>query len=169
MKELLIGAGNARHKKLYKPGREQFEDVTTLDVDPRCKPDVLWDLNDRPLPFADGEFDELHAYEVLEHVGRQGDWRGFFNEFAEYWRILKPGGALIISVPRPDSLWAWGAPGHTRVLSLKTFTFLDRDEYAGQVGVTAMTDYRDVWPHCFKLAQHCDDGADGALYVLIKV
>ena len=166
MRELLIGAGNARRKKLYRAGGEAFDDVTTLDIDPRCNPDVHWDLNDRPLPFADGEFDEIHAYEVLEHVGRQGDWRGFFSEFAEYYRILKPGGVLILSCPKWDSPWAWGDPGHTRVLSGHTFTFLSREQYQAQIGQTAMTDYRDVWDGDFVLVHESEISPHGMLYAL---
>ena len=169
MRELLIGAGNKRQKKLGKGGDFRFHDLVTLDIDPDCGPDVLWDLNDRPLPFADSEFDEIHAYEVLEHVGRQGDWRGFFAEFAEYWRILVPGGLLIASVPAWDSVWAWGDPGHTRVISTACITFLDADEYRDQVGVTSMTDYRAVWPHSFRLVHESNPNEHTLLFALKKV
>jgi SAM-dependent methyltransferase len=170
MRELLIGAGNARTKKLWREGATPaFDDVVTLDIDPLCQPDVLWDLNERPLPFADEEFDQIHAYEVLEHVGRQGDWRGFFAEFSEYWRILAPAGVLILSCPKWDSPWAWGDPGHTRVIGTQCFTFLDQDAYADQVGKTAMTDYRAVWRHCFKLVHQSEINKDLALYALQKV
>jgi SAM-dependent methyltransferase len=170
MRELLIGAGNARLKKLWREGASpEFHDVVTLDIDPRCQPDVLWDLNVRPLPFADEEFDQIHAYEVLEHVGRQGDWQGFFAEFSEYWRILAPAGVLILSCPKWDSKWAWGDPGHTRVIGAQCFTFLDQDNFTAQVGVTAMTDYRAVWKHCFKLVHQSEISPDMALYALQKV
>jgi SAM-dependent methyltransferase len=166
MAELLLGAGNRREKKLYRQGQQFFVDLTTLDIDPGCCPDVLWDLNVRPLPFADGQFDEVHAYEVLEHVGRQGDWRGFFAEFAEYYRILKPGGVLVLSCPRWDSPWAWGDPGHTRVLSAHTFTFLSREQYIAQIGQTPMTDYRAVWSGDFVLVHESEVGEHGMLYAL---
>jgi SAM-dependent methyltransferase len=166
MAELLLGAGNRREKKLYRAGHQFFTDLVTLDIDPGCNPDVLWDLNDRPLPFADGQFDEIHAYEVLEHVGRQGDWRGFFDEFAEYYRILKPGGVLVLSCPRWDSPWAWGDPGHTRVLSAHTLTFLSREQYIAQIGQTPMTDYRAVWAGDFVLVHESEMGEHGMLYAL---
>lgn len=40
--------------------------VSTVDIDPKLKPDVVADI--RNLPFGDGSFDVVLAYEVLEHL-----------------------------------------------------------------------------------------------------
>lgn len=114
------------------------------------KPDVVHDLTVLPLPFEDDTFDEIHCYEVLEHTGQQGDWRFFFAQFSEFWRILKPDGVLLGTSPAPGSAWAWGDPGHTRVLSPEAFTFLVQRQYTAQVGVTPMTDYRFVYKADFE-------------------
>ena len=149
--ELLLGAGNSRQKLLGLPGRADWSNLTTLDVDPDCKPDVLHDLNILTLPFEYNSFDEIHAYEVLEHIGRQGDWRGFLAEFSEYWRILKPGGFLAGSCPSLESRWLWGDPGHTRAISQETLIFLSQRQYEAQVGKTPMTDYRALYKADFEL------------------
>lgn len=52
------------------------------------------------LPFADGTFDIVTAYDILEHVE---DDAGFL---AELGRVLAPGGALAIHVPAWPSLWS---------------------------------------------------------------
>lgn len=52
------------------------------------------------LPFRDGAFDVVLAFDVLEHVG---DDAGFLRELA---RVLAPGGALAIHVPAWPSLWS---------------------------------------------------------------
>jgi len=149
--ELLIGCGNSRRKQISSPEfPEDWEALTTLDMDPSCSPDVVHDLNVLPSPFADESFDEIHAYEVLEHCGRQGDWKFFFDQFAELHRILKPGGLLIGTCPMWDSQWAWADPGHTRVLHRNSFIFLDQDEYK-QTRRTAMTDYRAHYKADFQL------------------
>lgn len=147
-KQLLLGCGKNKKKRVtYKDSNFEWDNVITLDYDERCNPDVLWDLRYLPLPFQDGEFDEIHAYEVLEHVGKQGDFKLFFAQFTEFHRILKPGGRMFITVPRSDGIWAWGDPGHTRVLNEGTFAFLDQDMYNEN---DTMTDYRDIYSCSFK-------------------
>ena len=140
--ELLIGSGRNTKKKITFPEiPSEWIELVTLDYDHELKPSVVHDLNNIPYPFDDNMFDEIHAYEVLEHCGKQGDWRFFFNQFEEFWRILKPGGYFVASTPQWDSPWAWGDPGHTRIISPQSLIFLDQTEYK-QCGETAMTDYR---------------------------
>lgn len=140
--ELLLGCGNNREKKITINGYpSEWCELVTLDWDEGVNPDVVHDLTKCPFPFDDNTFDEVHAYEVLEHCGQQGDWRLFFNQFEEIWRILKPDGVFYGSVPMWDSIWAWGDPGHTRLITEASLVFLDQSEYE-QVGRTAMTDYR---------------------------
>lgn len=146
--ELLLGCGNDRRKKvtINNVMKAEWDELVTLDIDPACKPDVVHDLNVFPYPFGDNSFGEIHAYEVLEHCGRQGDFRFFFRQFEEFWRILKPGGLFVATVPLWDSKWAWGDPGHTRIINDGSLVFLSQKEYELQIGKTAMTDYR----HCYK-------------------
>ena len=146
--ELLIGCGNTRKKQLSLPDKgHEWQDLVTLDMDPDCKPDVEWDLNHIPYPFEDNTFEEIHAYEVLEHYGQQGDWKAFFAHFSEFHRILKPGGMFFGVVPTWDSAWAWGDPGHTRVINTGTLSFLQQEIYERDIGDSAMTDYR----HSYKV------------------
>lgn len=110
-------------------------------------------------------FDEIHAYEVLEHVGAQGDYRSFFALFSELWRVLKPGGYLFATCPSWHSPWAWGDPSHTRVLTAGSLVFLSQAEYARQVGKTAMSDFRSIYKADFR-AIIADDSSDSLLMVL---
>lgn len=150
MKELLLGCGSQTKKFLWVDGKEKFENVVRLDINEAHNPDVLWDLRDHPLPFIDNEFDEIHAYEVLEHLAFQGEHEFFFNEFSEYARILKPGGLFIASVPALNSPWLWGDPSHKRVICEQTLIFLNQDNYL-QIGETAMSDFRNIYKADFKL------------------
>lgn len=145
MSELLLGCGSSRLKKLAWQGKSDWTDLVTLDFADTHKPDVVHDLGILPLPFADDTFDEIHAYEVMEHVGQQGDWKFFFDQWSDIWRILKPGGVFVGTSPHWESNWAWGDPGHTRVVSAENFVFLHQPNYK-QVGETPMTDYR----FCYK-------------------
>lgn len=152
MKELLIGAGNSKIKRITVENKDfSWKNLVTLDIDPNSNPDIIHDLRKLPYPLGTEEFDEIHAYDVLEHTGQQGDWEFFFNQFNEFHRILKPNGLFYIIYPKWDSVWAWGDPGHTRVLSVSTFTFLSQEQYRKQVGISAMTDYRFIYKGDFEL------------------
>lgn len=156
MPDLLLGCGSSRERKLHL-GRAQWRDLVTCDHNPDHRPDVVHDLNRTPWPWPDDQFDELHAYEVLEHLGRQGDAASFFATFAEAWRILKPGGHLIGTCPSWRSMWAWGDPSHTRVISTGSLVFLDQQAYAEQVGKTAMSDFRTLYRADFTALHAAED------------
>ena len=128
---------------------------TTLDMDPEVEPDVVFNLAHievgGKLPFPADTFDEIHAYEVLEHYGSPGNFKGFFTGMQEYWRLLKPGGHLLGTSPAWNSRWAWGDPGHVRVIQEEQFFFLEKQNYVDYLANTSMTDYskyvRPYWWH----------------------
>ena len=155
MRERLLGCGRSRAKRVG-VGALDWSDLTTLDCDASCQPDIVWDLETTPWPLASSYYDEVHAYEVLEHLGRQGDYASFFAHFSEIWRILRPGGCLFATVPDLSSHWLWGDPGHRRSISRETLTFLDQSEYARQPEF--MTDYRSLYKADFRLAMARTEG-----------
>ena len=57
-------------------------------------------LESDALPFEDGSFDLVTAFDVLEHID---DDRG---ALAEMRRVTRPGGTLMITVPAYE--WMWG-------------------------------------------------------------
>ena len=61
------------------------------------------DLETEPLPFEDGTFSHLVCNQVLEHLKQVHFVMG------EIWRVLAPGGKLLLSVPNLSS-------GHNRLL-----------------------------------------------------
>ena len=166
MKELLLGCGSKKNKRVFLTGESpKWEgELITLDMEALHEPDIVWNLENRPLPFDDNSFDRIHAYEILEHVGHQGDFRGFFEEFGEYWRILKPNGLLLGTCPAWNSQGAWGDPSHTRVISPMSFTFLSQEAYK-DVGKSVMSDFRSIWKKDF-LPQYYDVDAETFTFVL---
>lgn len=160
-KTLLLGAGNNRTKKVFLSGQSEWKGkLVTIDMDPNCGADVVHDIEQRPLPFGDGEFDEIHAYDCLEHWGKQGDWRAWFDEMAEYYRLLKTGGEFTALVPIGGDMFA--DPGHTRFFSTNHFSFLSQEWYDKQLKAgLPVTDYRWYWKHDFKVL-HFITGGDPA-------
>lgn len=148
-KELLIGCGSQRDKRLALKAGQGWDGLITLDNNRDHNPDWVWDLRNLPLPFADDSLDEIHAYDVLEHTGTQGDYRFFFAQFSDFWRMLKPDGILFAIVPSPDSIWAWGDPSHTRILHPQNVGFLDQTAY-DQVGKSPISDFRYLYKADFK-------------------
>jgi len=165
MPELLIGCGATRDKRLFLEGSRKWQDLTTLDINPDHKPDVLHDLEILPVPLPDNHFDEIHGYEILEHLGKQGGWRFFFAQFSDFWRLLKPGGHFFATVPSLSSPWCWGDPGHCRVISHESLIFLNQTQYTAQIGKTAMSDYRFVYKADFDII-HSEVKGDQFAFVL---
>ncbi|MCK9519600.1 MAG: hypothetical protein M0R74_11335 [Dehalococcoidia bacterium] len=146
--DILLGCGHDKSRRMNS-GRKVWKDLCTVDINKDTKPDVEWDINNIPLPFSDDSADEIHAYNVLEHCGIQGDSTFFFRQFNDFWRILKHEGLFFATVPWWNSMWALGDPGHTRVITDGTLSFLDQDAYK-DCGTTMRTDYRYIYKGNFK-------------------
>jgi hypothetical protein len=112
---------------------------------------VPWSWSD------DDYYHEVHAYEVLEHLGQQGDATAFFATFSEIWRVLVPQGYLVATCPSRFSEWLWGDPGHRRTILPCTLQFLDQTRYPLQLRVTAMSDYRRLYRADFSVVYTHDD------------
>lgn len=89
-----VGCGN----KPYRPFLKNVKSYVGLDYpatkaiqDFQERPEVLGDA--RRLPFADASFDAVLCAQMLEHVDRPD------RVLQEIGRVLKPGGAGILSVP----------------------------------------------------------------------
>lgn len=169
VRELLLGCGTARLKKLSQEGLSKtWDQLTTLDMSPEVGADVVHDLEKLPYPFPDSSFDEIHAYDVLEHQGRQGDWRFFFDQFTEFARILKLDGYLFGISPHWFSNWAWGDPGHTRIINAEQLSYLDRSTYVkNQELGSPMTNYLWYWKGNFKLEAY--ELVQGQAHYMLKL
>ena len=162
-RQLLMGAGHNREKRVVlttKREDKMWKSLVTCDINPACHVDHVFDLNTYPWPFADEEFQEIHAYEVLEHLGQQGDYKSFFAFFTELYRVMEPDGYFMFTCPSWKSEAAWADPGHTRVLTPITLAFLDQSQYKRQIDECKgwMTDYRSIYkanfvPVNFKLEE----------------
>lgn len=142
----LLGCGH-KQDLMVKPQNQtkgvDYE-LVRYDINPKCEPDVLRNLASLEYGTPLGEtYDEVHAYEFLEHIGRQGDYVSFFETFNALGDSLKDGGRLVFTCPKPTSVWAWGDPGHTRIISPEAVSFLAKKMYDNLEG-TSTSDYRSL-------------------------
>lgn len=166
-RSLLIGCGHSRAKKVSLLGEPDWAgELTTLDISPDVGADVIHDMENLPLPFPDETFDEIGHFDTLEHWGRQGDFRGWFAEAEEYWRILKPRGRWFVLVPLGGD--AFADPGHTRFFHQNHFGFLMQKFYEdNQAKGTPFTDYRWLWKKNFDVLA-VDDSSGHHLSVVLE-
>ena len=93
-----------------------------------------------PIPFADGHFDSLSAYDFIEHMPRlvvlpSGATRLPFIELMnEIWRVLKkPGGRLYAVTPAWPRAEAFVDPTHVNVITDRTHRYFTEPELGASI------------------------------------
>jgi predicted SAM-dependent methyltransferase len=94
---LNLGAGNKPIKGAVNHDRVQH----------RPEIDVAHDLNVLPWPFEDNSFDKIAALAVFEHLDID-----LVHSLDECWRILRPGGQLVLKLPMWNSPMSYDDPTH---------------------------------------------------------
>ncbi len=100
-------------------GHKQFEGWVNVDIRQLPGVDVVWDLDQYPWPWQDGEAYEIRALHIIEHLKS-----GLIAFCDECWRLLMPGGTLYaeeapgtLHVEVPDAAdpdLSWCDPEHER-------------------------------------------------------
>ena len=114
--------------KLHIGGQEVNPDWKIFDVEKRPEVDYVGDAGDLS-QFDDESIDTIYASHVLEHF-----YHSLYNEMvfilAEWHRVLKQGGQLMISVPDLRTLsWLYSRPD----LDVMTRMHIMRVMFGGQV------------------------------------
>jgi SAM-dependent methyltransferase len=86
-KVLVVGAGFGEYKSLFK----NAELVICTDIDELIHIDQVADAHS--LPFLDGSFDSVIAFEVFEHLEDP------YKASSEVYRVLRNNGSAYISIP----------------------------------------------------------------------
>lgn len=102
-KKLIIGAAGKSHP-----------DAITVDIDPVHAPDVVHDLSVVPWPFETGQFSEIIAHHVIEHID------SIIPVMRELHRVCAPDGTIYIEVPHHTS-WCAKDPCHKAYYSYFSF------------------------------------------------
>jgi SAM-dependent methyltransferase len=93
------------------------------------------------IPFEDGFFDSISAFDFIEHVprviiGDTGTTRfPFIDLMNEVWRVLKPQGIFYAVTPAYPSVEAFQDPTHVNIITDKTHDyFVGNRPYAANYG-----------------------------------
>ncbi len=109
-------------------GLDKREGYVNVDVMPSVNPDMVYNLEELPLPWEDNSVDEILMFHFLEHLNLlKPAW--WFEWWAEVHRILKPGGQVVVIFPRWNSEDAFGDPGHMMILTHQRFLYLSKKAY----------------------------------------
>jgi predicted SAM-dependent methyltransferase len=76
-------------------GRDLRPGYVNVDFRPISGVDQYYDLSKFPWPWADGSAEEILMLDFLEHF----PYRQTYTILHECWRVLAPGGKLIVQVP----------------------------------------------------------------------
>lgn len=88
--KLCLGSGQKRFSNSH-----GWVNLDSQNVPPDRVPDIVLDFTAKPLPFPDGSVVMIVAEHCVEHMGC-GESAPMLREC---WRVLAPGGSLIITVP----------------------------------------------------------------------
>lgn len=95
-------------------GYNKVEGYINVDSDPLCEPDQVVDL-ETTLPWSDNSVDEIVLNHVLEHLGQ--DTKTYLRMWQEFYRVLKDGALILISVPHHRHDNFYHDPTHVRVVT----------------------------------------------------
>lgn len=98
-------------------GRKKLEAHLNVDRVAAVNPDLVHDLNHFPYPLPDATFEEICAYDVVEHLE---DVMAFM---AEVWRLARPNARIKITTPHFSCANAFIDPTHQRQLSYFSFDY----------------------------------------------
>jgi predicted SAM-dependent methyltransferase len=88
------------NRKLHIGGLQRAAGWEILNANPARYVDHVCNANDLSR-FADNTFSEIYASHVVEHLDYKNELTATLKE---WWRVLKPGGKIYISVPDLDVL-----------------------------------------------------------------
>ena len=106
-------------------GEKDFPDCVNVDIRHTYITHLIYDLEKFPYPFEDNEFENIYAYDILEHL------TDVMAVMEELHRILKVGGKLFIRTNNWRFENAFTDPTHKHFFTLRSFDYFDPNKEMG--------------------------------------
>jgi len=76
-------------------GSQKIKGYVNIDVEKKCRPDLVCDFIKKPLPYKPESVDQVLLFHTIEHIQRR------YHRLLlwQIWRILKPGREFLIAFP----------------------------------------------------------------------
>lgn len=105
-------------------GFKKLSDHWNVDIEAKCNPDEVLDLEVTPWPYPDNFFERITADNILEHLGQ--DPKVFTKVLKEMYRVSQPNAEWFIQYPHHRSDLFWDDYTHVRPLTEKMFRMFDQ-------------------------------------------
>jgi SAM-dependent methyltransferase len=112
-------------------GNKKREGAVNVDLVASTDPDICHDLNELPWPLPSNQFDECHAYDVVEHL------EDIVKTMEELHRVCRNGAVVKITVPHFSCANAFRDPTHRHY-----FSALSMNYFTGEHEFSYYTDRR---------------------------
>lgn len=143
IKKIPVAAAAPLVKYNFGVGNTKEPGYVGVDIVKTDQTDVVANLFKFPYSFAqDNSAEEIFTSHFIEHlpmayvspsgkvslIPEDGESMDMLDKFfEECWRILAPGGKLVIVVPYYNSMRAWQDPSHRRAISEATFLYANKE------------------------------------------
>ena len=102
-------------------GRKYDPNAVNVDLTRATSPDLVHDLDARPWPLPQDHFEEVWAYDVIEHLD------DVVATMEEIHRVSRDGAVVKITVPHFSCANAFTDPTHRHYFSAASFNYFTGD------------------------------------------
>lgn len=147
-------------------GETKLEGYVNIDIEESTKPDVVCNVKFQQLPFKNEEVELINMSHCIEHI----EFSFWPRVFLEFWRVLKPEGALFLAYPEFEKCSKYFLENHLGLREFFRATLYGRQLYPGDYHVVPMCTWEliDKLTHCgFHDIKSCSDPDEDWNTVLI--
>ena len=117
-------------------GINKYPGAIGVDRNPRTRADVIADLDQIPFPFRSEAFREVRAIHLIEHVS------DVIRSMEEFYRLLAPGGRLVIVTPHYTDFSSFCDPTHRWHLNSFSLRYFGQNH--GGYGYYSQARFREI-------------------------